>query len=257
MSRHNITHFSVRSLQSKSPAAKFNDGVDIVDVLNVHDAVQGHPHVDLPSLRGHCVCVAADEMQLKAGLSYSIGSQVAIGLAGQSVDKEQLCHWVDHPEEAVAFLKQAKFAGLALEYHVSSLDGYLTLPIGSFFTSAGGGSQAVRQKTECVANILAVCKSCLEIMEQDDSVSGNICQRSCNQCKELSEVCNDCESVGYTSADVLFRPCRKCLEADSTCHCLLPLAASADCGILHHGLLAMAYFHPGVAIHDILSSTGC
>ena len=66
-------------------------------------------------------------------------------------------------------------------------------------------------------------------MEQDDSVSGNICQRSCNQCKELSEVCNDCESVGYTSVDVLFRPCRKCLEAGSTCHCLLPLAASADC----------------------------
>ena len=57
LSRHNITHFSVRSLQSKSPAAKFNDGVDIVDVLNFHDAVQGHPHVDLPSFRGHCVCM--------------------------------------------------------------------------------------------------------------------------------------------------------------------------------------------------------
>ena len=57
MSRHNITHFSVQSLQSKSPAAKFNDCVDIVDVLNFHDAVQGHPHVDLPSFRGHCVCM--------------------------------------------------------------------------------------------------------------------------------------------------------------------------------------------------------
>ena len=59
MSCHNITHFSVRSLQSKSPAAKFNDidGVYIVDVLNFHDAVQGHPHVDLPSFRGHCVCM--------------------------------------------------------------------------------------------------------------------------------------------------------------------------------------------------------
>ena len=57
MSRHNITHFSVRSLQSKSPAAKVNDCVDIVDVLNFHNAVQGHSHVDLPSFRGHCVCM--------------------------------------------------------------------------------------------------------------------------------------------------------------------------------------------------------
>ena len=52
---------------------------------------------------GHAVCLAGDEMQLKAGLSYSRNTHIAVGLADQCVKGEELCHWIDHPDEAIPF----------------------------------------------------------------------------------------------------------------------------------------------------------
>ena len=66
--RHYITHFSVRSLQALSPAPQLKPSPDVVDVLNFQDAVRQKAHVQLPFFHSHAVCLAGDEMQLKAGL---------------------------------------------------------------------------------------------------------------------------------------------------------------------------------------------
>ena len=124
--RHNITHFSVRSLQALSPAPQLKLGPDIVDVLNFQDAVREKAHVELPFFHGHAVCLAGDEMQLKAGLSYSRNTHIAVGLADQCVKGEELCHWIDHSDEAIAFLHKSPFAAQTLEFHLSSVDGHLT-----------------------------------------------------------------------------------------------------------------------------------
>ena len=70
LARHNITHFSVRSLQFSTPAANLESSVEIVAVLNFLEAVERRPHVSDASFKGHCVCLSSDEMQLKAALSY-------------------------------------------------------------------------------------------------------------------------------------------------------------------------------------------
>ena len=67
---------------------------------------------------------------------------------------EELCHWIDHPDEAIAFLRELLFAAQALEFHLSSVDGHWTLPIGTFYTAAGGSGDAVKQRVDATVEVI-------------------------------------------------------------------------------------------------------
>ena len=201
-----------------------------MDVLNFQDAVREKAHVQLPFFHGHAVCLAGDEMQLKAGLSYSRNTHIAVGLADQCVKGEELCHWIDHPDEAISFLRKSPFAAQALEFHLSSVDGHLTLPIGTFYTAAGGGGDAVKQRVDTTVEVITTCRSCLELLLADPNLKASeLCKRRCLVCETSGLVCDECTDLGYTTAETLMRPCRRCLEIKSVCQCLLPLAFSSDC----------------------------
>ena len=98
-----------------------------------------------------------------------------------------------------------------------------------FFHWHWGGSQVVKSRVKHVSTIITSCKACLDLMVQDASTPFNICKRHCHECETTGHVCPECDQLGYTTTNVLFRPRRKCLASGSKCHCLLPLALSAVC----------------------------
>ena len=147
-------------------------------MLNFQDAVREKAHVQLPFFHSHAVCLAGDDMQLKAGLSYSRNTHIVVGLADQCVKGEELCHWIDHPNEAVSFLRKSPFAAQALEFHLSSVDGHLTLPIGTFYTAAGGGGDVVKQRVDATVEVITTCRSCLELLLADPNLKASeLCKR--------------------------------------------------------------------------------
>ena len=168
-------------------------------------------------------------MQLKAGLSYSRNTYIAVGLADRCVKGEELCHWIDHPDETISFFHKSPFAAQALGFHLSSVDGHLTLLIGTFYTAARGGGDAVKQRVDATVEVIITCQSSLKLLLADPNLKASeLCKRRCLACETSGLVCDECTNLGYTTAETLMRPCCRCLEIKSVCQCLLPLAFSSD-----------------------------
>ena len=93
----------------------------------------------------------------------------------------------------------------------TTLDGKLSLPVGSTYVSKSGDSTAAADTIKSVCGTIQTCLGCLWHKADPKSAvikGSDICQvTKCTRCEELGTVCRKCLDGGHTSVHTSLRRC--------------------------------------------------